>query len=557
MPASKSVRARLLKVRSDRDKRPADPSKWRAVVVSVLAASVFLSIMAQLVRFGVNGRDVEQFSMARTLSGSLARPDIVDRYGRLLATDISMPSLFADPKQILDVDEVAEKISSVLPQLDATSIRNKLSNRKRRFVWLKRGVPPALAQRIFNFGLPGINFRYELRRFYPAGQLGGHILGFVNVDNRGMAGIERYIDEEVGVALVQGPGGRDKEPVRLSVDLKVQYALRGVLSDALKRYRAKAAAGVVIEVNSGEVLAMTSLPDFDPNRPKGSLDKAHMDRMTQGTYELGSVFKTQTIAMVVDSGVGNLSSQYDAREALKIGNHRIDDFHGQRRMLSLDEVFLYSSNLGAAQMGVDLGRTRIQEYFRKFGLASPLRSEIGRTARPHLPKIWGETEVMTAAFGHGIAVTPFQYAASVLPLVNGGYYMRPQFVLHDGGARTVERKRVIKRATSDLVRKLMRANVVGNPGTGRRAEVAGYNIGGKTGTAEIPGRNGYDKKRVIASFIGAFPMEAPRYLTYVLLFEPDPAAESKGRITAGINAAPVTARLIRRIAPLLRMLPQS
>ncbi len=557
MPRSSTSPHRLLKDRGKADNRTGNPLRRRALILSFMCAGAFISIMTQLIRIGAQDDQIVQLSMARTLGGSLARPDIVDRNGRLLATDISMPSLFADPARILDEDEVSEKISAVFPGLKAASIRKKLGNKRRRFVWLKRGISPALAQKVHDLGLPGLGFRNELRRIYPAGQMAGHILGFVNVDNRGMTGVERYIDEEVGVALVQGPGARDKLPVRLTLDLKVQYALRDEISKGAKLYGAKAAAGIVLDANSGDVLAMTSLPDFDSNRPSGSLEKAHMDRMTQGIFELGSVFKAQTVAMILDSGVGDLKSTYDARNAVKIGVHEIDDFHGRRRRLTLEEVFLYSSNLGAAQMGMDLGKTRMMEYFRQFGLMTPLKTEIGRSASPRLPKHWGEAEVMTTAFGHGMAVTPLQYAASSVALVNGGFYVPPRFVLTDEPATAGGRKRILKRSTSDIIRSLMRANVVGRPGTGRRADVPGYNVGGKTGTAEMPGRNGYDKRRVIASFVGAFPMEAPRYLTYVLLFEPQPSDETKGKITAGINAAPLTARIISRIAPLLKVLPQS
>ena len=557
MRQKRSQSAKLLRSSDGEIVLPRSSVNRRALMVSVMSAMVFVVIIGRLVSFGVSGVPIEQLSMVRALSTSLARPDIVDRNGRLLATDISMPSLFADPQRIIDVDEVAEKLAQTLGRMNAGQYRAKLSNRNRRFVWLKRGISPALAQKVHNLGLPGLGFRDELKRIYPAGQLAGHILGIVNVDNRGMSGIERYIDEVVGVALVKGALGRDPDPVRLSLDLKVQYALRQELHDAQRRYGAKAVAGVVLDANNGEVIAMSSLPDFDPNRPGGSLKKDNLDRMTQGTYELGSVFKALTVALVLDSGVGNLSSKYDARRKIKTGIHEINDFHGRKRMLSLREVFLYSSNIGAAHMGTDLGRSRLTGRFKQLGLMTPLKTEIGRGAQPRLPKHWGEVEVMTSAFGHGLAVTPLQFAAASLPLVNGGFYRRPRFVLDDDRSPAAVNGRVLKSKTSDLMRRLMRDNVSGKGGTGRRAGAVGYNVGGKTGTAEMPGRGGYDKHRVISSFIGAFPMDAPRYVTYMVLFEPQPRPETKGKITAGLNAAPATARLISRIGPLLRQLPRS
>ena len=543
------------------DKQPAleraQPIHRRAFGVSFVLLGLFLAIIAKLVSFGVNGGPHEALAMMRTLSSSLARPDIIDRNGRLLATDISMPSLYADPKRIIDVDEVAEKLSSILVDITAARIREKLSNRKRRFVWLKRGVAPAIAQRIHNLGLPGLGFRNELKRIYPAGQAAGHLLGLVNIDNRGISGIERYIDEEVGVAVVHGPGERDREPVRMTIDLRVQHALRRELDGARKLYKAKAAGGVVIDASSGEVIAMSSLPDFDPNQPKESLKAEYLDRMTQGVFELGSVFKAVTIALALDSGVGTLKSRYDARKKIAAGRHQINDSHGAKRILSMREVFLYSSNIGAARMGTDLGRARLKKGLGDFGLLKPLKTEIGRTAKPRLPKHWGEAEMMTFAFGHGLAVTPFQFAVSALPLVNGGYYMRPRFVLNGDAADGAKHKRILKRKTSAAVRGLMRENVMGKIGTGKRARVGGYNVGGKTGTAEMPGKGGYQKDKVVTSFIGAFPMDAPKYVTYVVLFEPQGTPETKGGVGAGLNAAPLTAKLIGRIAPLLKELPRS
>ena len=486
MHGMKKRSVKLLRANAIKSGRDRGSAHKRALTVSLISAVIFAVIIGKLVSFGLTFQPHQQFAIARILSSSLARPDIVDRDGRLLATDISMPSLFADPQRIIDADEVAEKLVLVFADLDPARLRAKLSRKKRRFVWIKRGISPGIAQKIHNLGLPGLGFRSELRRIYPAGQLAGHILGYVNVDNRGMAGIERYIDEDVGVAVVQGPGQRDFEPVRLTIDLKVQYALREELKDAQTRYGAKAVAGVVIDSNKGDVLAMSSLPDFDPNRPLGSLKKNTFDRMTQGVYELGSVFKALTVGMVLDSGVGDLTSTYDARQKIRTGAYEIRDFHGRKRVLSMKEVFLYSSNIGAARMATDLGRSRMIRGLRRFGLTTPLKTEIGRSAKPKLPAHWGEVEVMTAGFGHGLAVTPLQFAASVMPLVNGGFYILPRFVFNGEIAKTDRGKRVLRRKTSDILRKLLRENVSGPSGTGRRADVEGYRVGGKTGTAEMP-----------------------------------------------------------------------
>jgi cell division protein FtsI (penicillin-binding protein 3) len=488
-----------------------------------------------------------------------ARPDIVDRNGRLMATDRAVNSLFADPQIILDRDEVIEKLTALLPSLNATELRKTLADRSRRFAWLVRGLGPKQAQAVHDLGLPGLGFRTELRRTYPLGPLAGHVLGAVSVDNRGLAGIERMLDEEGLTEPARGAERSMRPAVRLALDIGVQHAVAEELRRALLQFGAVAAVGLVLDARTGEIVAAVSLPEIDPNRPADLLDPELLDRLTNGTFELGSVYKILTIALALELGLVDLDSILDVRQPLRVGGHVIHDHYPQRRPLTVREVFLYSSNVGAGMLALQAGGERQRAFLARLGLLEPMRTEAGALAPPQPPQQWGRAETVTISYGHGLAVAPLQFAAAAAAVVNGGQRLTPTLLLHAdaaGNEAAPKADRVVTEATSASLRELMRLGVTHKAGTGRRAEAEGYGVGGKTGTAEMPGRGGYREKAVISSFLGAFPMEAPRYVTLAMLFEPQGTGETAGRITAGINAAPVTARIVERVAPLLGVLPR-
>lgn len=524
----------------------------RTLIATAGMAIFFMAIGAQLVRLALMGLGDSSISVNETVAQSFARPDIVDRSGRLLATDVEAYSLFADPARVIDRDEVIEKLALVFTDLDRAQTRKDLSDRNKRFVWLRRGLSPRVAQAVHDLGLPGLDFRRELRRAYPGGRLAGHLIGYVNIDNKGVAGIERYVDEVVGVESVQGATLAERPPVRLSVDIGVQHAVEAELADAVKRFSAQGAAGVVLDVNSGEVLASASLPAVDPGHP--NLDAANLDKIAGSTFELGSVFKTLTIAMALDAALATPDTIIDVRKELTAGRFTIKDLHPLRRPLSVAEIFLHSSNVGVAMLATQAGAPRFQEFLRKMQLMDSMRTEAGPIATPQLPQRWGDVETMTIAYGHGIAVAPLQFAAAAASVVNGGRKVTPTFVKRpeDSGIADIP---LIGADTSDKMRTLMRRNVAERAGTGKRAEVTGYEVGGKTGTAEMPDVGGYREKAVISSFLAAFPMSKPRYLVFVLLFEPKATEESGGEVLASRNAAPTAGRVIARIGPLLGMLP--
>jgi cell division protein FtsI (penicillin-binding protein 3) len=378
----------------------------------------------------------------------------------------------------------------------------------------------------------------------------------VNVDNKGLAGIERYIDDVIGVEAAHGATVDRKPPVRLSVDIGAQHSLEAELKSAVARHQAEGAAGVVMDAATGEVVAAASIPEIDPAHPAQRLDEARLDKLSAGSYELGSIFKTMTVAMALEAGTATPDKVYDVQATLHAGPYLIRDLHPAGRPLSVREIFIYSSNVGAGLMALELGAERQRAFLARLGLLEAMRTETGPVAPPNLPEAWGQAETITIAYGHGLAVAPLQFAAAAAALVNGGFRVTPTFVALPPRAEA-QPLRILRPETCAGLRELMRRNVASPYGTGRQADVPGYEVGGKTGTAEIPERGGYRKTAVISSFLAAFPMSAPRYVVLIMLFEPKPTAESQGQITAGVNAVPTAGRVIARVAPILGILPRS
>jgi cell division protein FtsI (penicillin-binding protein 3) len=512
----------------------------------------FLAIGLRLGSLGLTPADAGGGPL-RDISTTVHRPDILDRHGRLLATDIKGATLYADPARVIDRNELAEQVASILPGIDAHDLSEKLKQ-GRRFVSIRRELTPKQQAEIHELGQPGLGFIEEYRRVYPVGATASQVVGFVDVDNRGLSGLEKFLDDNPQLAMSGAENALGGEAVTLSLDLGVQHGVREELAKAMATYRASAAASVVIDVQSGEVLALVSLPDFDPNQREQARDKNRINRLTSGVYEMGSVFKVFTTAAALDAGSATLRSSFDASQPIHVGSFTIDDFHGKKRRLSVPEIFIYSSNIGSAKMALDLGIERHKAALRKLGLLSRLTTELGGSAAPIVPDPWGRLNTITVAYGHGLSVAPLQLAASALPLVNGGFAVTPTFLPRDRQQGIAESKAVLKRATSKAMLSLMRLNVL--KGTGKRAEVPGYRVGGKTGTAEkVVGRH-YEGSSLLTSFLAAFPTDAPEYLVLVMLDEPKRVPESDGQATAGVNAAPTAGKIVERIAPILGVTPK-
>jgi cell division protein FtsI (penicillin-binding protein 3) len=523
----------------------------RVLLTMALFLSVYGSIGGRLVYLGLQDPEASGGPASRVTA---SRPDIVDRNGEVLATDIKTASLFAEPRRIVDADEVIEKLSTVLPDLDAEQTYHKLKSGT-GFVWLKRQLTPRQQGAIMQLGIPGIGFRTEKRRFYPGGATASHILGLTNIDNQGIAGLEKYIDDQ-GLADLQASGlavAEDLKPVKLSIDIRVQHIVHDELARSMEKYHAIAAGAVILNVKTGEVMAMASLPDFDPNNPVNALDKDRLNRMSAGVFEMGSTIKSFTTAMALDSGKVTMASTFDATRPITIGRQTIRDFHGKGRVLSVPEVFIYSSNIGSAREADVVGIEGHREFLKRLGLLDRLQTELPEVARPTEPKVWKKVHSITIAFGHGMSTTPLQTAVGAAALMNGGRLMPPTFLPRTEEEAAAIATQVLNPKTSEDMRYLYRLNA--EKGSGKRAEVPGYRVGGKTGTAEkvVNGRYSSDKR--FNAFLAAFPMDDPQYIVLTIIDEPKPEKPGMGA-TSGLNAAPTVANIIRRAAPLLGVKPE-
>jgi cell division protein FtsI (penicillin-binding protein 3) len=529
-------------------------ARARVGLAIVAFAAVYTVIAVRLVFLATtsDGHTVRRMAVDAV---STARPDIVDRNGDILATDIKAASLFGEPRKIIDVDEAVELLTAELPDLDAVELRERLSSRK-GFVWLKREITSKQQQEIHRLGIPGIGFLVENKRVYPSGSEVSHLIGHVNIDNQGIAGIEKWLDGR-GLADLHLAGlatDRLEKPVQLAVDLRVQHALRDELLLARDKYRAIAAAGLITDVRTGEVIAMVSVPDYDPNNPRQANDPTRINRLTTGVYEMGSTFKALTLAMALDSGKIPLSASFDARLPLRYGRFRISDYHAQNRRLTVPEIFTYSSNIGTARLALALGIQHHQWFLAKLGQLNRLRTELPESAEPLVPKRWAELNTVTIAFGHGLSVAPLQAVMGIGALMNGGMLIPPTFLKRSEEEAAALAKRVIKPETSEQMRYLMRLNV--EKGTATRADVKGYYIGGKTGTSEKVVGGRYSKTKLLNSFTAVLPADDPRYLLLIMLDEPKATPESHGYATSGWNTVPTGGAVIARIAPLLGVQPR-
>jgi cell division protein FtsI (penicillin-binding protein 3) len=530
-----------------------DTCRTRLVAAAALFAFVFVVVALRLVEIVLLSGGVAESHAGRIRAVAPPAPvraDIVDRTGRLLATTLDSPSLYADPRQILNAGEATRAITSVLPELNPAEIHAKLTSGK-SFTWIKRRLTPRQQYEVNRLGIPGLQFEHQERRVYPFGDLAAHVVGFCGIDNIGLAGIERALD-----ATVKGTSG----PIQLSLDARVQFILHEELTKVIGDFSAKGAAGIIMDVRTGEIVGMLSLPDFDPNHP-GTADpklspaeakERIFNKITLGDYEMGSVFKIFNTAMALDSGVASMTKQYDASHDIHIGRFTIEDYHGKHRWLSVPEIFMYSSNIGSARMAVDAGAERQRSFLARLGLLKPVPIELDEVAKPHYPSHWREINVMTIAYGHGIAVTPLHLITAVSAVVNGGVLHRPTLLKLPPGA-SPPGEQVMSPKTSEQMRKLMR--LVVEFGTAKLAAAPGYVVGGKTGTAEKNSRGHYLDKKLLSSFIGVFPMQDPRYAILTLVDEPHGTKQSHGYATAGWTVVPATSRIIQRIAPILGVPP--
>ncbi len=547
MPAAETYNGQIAEAESAETDACVKSAALRALIVGVGVTAFFAAVGIQLMRLALAGQNQEYAKPAQTAGEFFSRPDIVDRGGRLLATDVGLPTLYADPFLIANVDETVEGLSTIFPEFDNSRVRRALADKKRRYYPLKRAVAPAVAQKIHDMGLPGLAFRNEPKRSYPNARLAGHLLGYVDGYNKGVAGVERLLNTNPGVRRVHKATVNTAPPLHLTIDMRAQYALERELSSGIKKFNAKAASGVLLDVHNGEIWAAASLPGVEPSRVDEVMDRSRRDRLAGDAFELGSVFKVFTLAMALDLGVVTPNALVDVSAPLKIGRFTISDEHPHNGKLTLEQVLVRSSNIGAGALAEATGGERQRAFLEQIGLANAIDTRDVKTVTPKLPKSWGVAATATVGFGHGIAVSPLQFAVAFAGMVNGGYAVTPT-LLQGTSWRQMPRRRVISKDTSERIRQMLRKNVL--QGTGRRARMKGYRVGGKTGTADLARNGKYDGQSVISSFAAAFPMDKPRFALLVTLFDPQPKG-GKAMRGAGRTAAPVAGAIIRRVVPVL------
>lgn len=516
----------------------------RTLVILGVIGFFFIAVLAKIGQLMVmldaqGGRNEQRFPT--TLIG---RGNILDRNGNILATSLITSSAYVNPKDVLDPKEAAYKLSQLFPTLSYEDLYKKLSSQK-TFVWIKRNLTPAQQESINNLGIPGVYFQREEKRVYPYNKLTAHVVGFTDVDNKGISGLERSFDEQLR---------ENGSEIRLSLDIRAQHVLYEELSKGMATFKAKGASGIVLDTQTSEIIAMVSLPDFDPNQNQKSDPNSIFNSNTLGVYEMGSVFKIFTVAMALDAGKITLNSGYDTARELRIGGHKIKDLYPKNRWLSVPEIFMYSSNIGSVQMALDVGPEKQREFLERLGLLTPTPLELPEMGKPMAPARWGDVGAATISYGYGVAVSPLQMINGVAAVVNGGILRMPTLLV--GGSQGAPERRVLSSADSEKMRRLMHLSV--KQGTGKKGDVDGYVVGGKTGTANKKKLNGkgYAQTNCHRSlFVGAFPMVKPRYVILIMLDEPQGTKETFGFSTGGWTSAPIAGNCIKRIAPVLGVLP--
>jgi cell division protein FtsI (penicillin-binding protein 3) len=521
-------------------KRVLNTARTRLIVTAIVFVLMFTVTAGRLVELSILGAESGPRVTRHASGQAVGRADITDRNGVLLATSLPSASLYADPKLIMDVNEAATALVRLFPDLHRPWLLSRLTAAS-RFEWIRRHLTPAEQQAVIALGIPGLSFQTEYRRIYPHGQTAAHVLGHTNVDGQGIAGIELAFEEQL----------KSGKPLRLSLDVRLQHILNEELQTAKTSFRAIGAAGLVLDAETGEVVALVSLPDFDPNSPNASPEENRFNRITKGVFEMGSTFKLFTVATALETGVTTMSGGYDATKPLRVAHFTISDYHPEKRWLSVPEILVHSSNIGAAQMALDIGTPLQRQYLSRLGLLRPASLELPELGAPLTPNPWREINTMTVAFGHGIAVTPLQVAAATGAVVDGGVLRSPTIVAR---SEPVPGERVFSAQTSRQMRSMMR-RVVSN-GTGEKADVPGYMVGGKTGTSEKLVNGRYDDDKRVSTFVAAFPMDHPRYIVLAMLDEPKGNKSTYNFATGGWVAAPIVAKVIRRMGPLYGLAPR-
>ena len=554
-----SRQTRKVVIKESTGRRIIEQSRLRIWCVALFFVLCFVSISVRMVEVAViknphamtitvfdpdNDGQSEVVELKESTEPTLARGDIVDRNGELLATSLMTSSIFVNPKELINKEEAAAKISRAFG-MDNAQMLGRFNSGK-SFIWIKRNLTPKEESMANSLGIPGLYFLPEEKRVYPYGNMLSHVVGYVGVDNKGLAGIEKQFDQRLRDSAI------NNTPFALSIDVRLQGIVREEMQKAVEEFNAIGATGVIMDLRSGELLSMVSLPDFNPHKPGNGSDASRFNRASLGDYEMGSTFKSFTMAMAMEYGTANFKTSYDASTPLKIGNFTISDAHSMHRWLTVPEIYAYSSNVGTARMIMQVGIKRQKEFLEKIGMTKPIEIELPERSTPLYPSDWKEINSVTIAYGHGICVSPLHLVRGIATLVNGGIMPRLT-VLKDGNKGRPPGERMISEATSQNVRRLMR--MVVDHGTGTKADVPGYRVAGKTGTAEKATGGGYDNDAKLASFIATFPVDDPQYVVLVMIDEPKGDKSTHDFATGGWISAPVVNKIISRMGPMLGIRP--
>ncbi len=534
----------------------------RLIFVMVALFVSFITVGTRMIWIATTPAQEPRFASVHGSAIVDTRADIVDRNGRILATNLASKALYAQPHIMVDPEAAAQGLARIFPDLDAATWQARFTSGQ-RFIWVRRNLSPEQMQQVHDLGEPGLLFGPRDMRLYPNGPIAAHVLGGAGYGEEGVnsaeivgrRGVEAYFDD-----VLRDPA-QESEPLFLSLDLSVQAATERVLEDGMKLMNAQAATAVLMHIHTGEVIALASLPDYDPNdhpRVAQAIDPL-FNRAVQGVYELGSTFKPFTIAQAIELGLYTPESRIDVRGPLRDGGPPIRDFHDMGQELSVHDILVRSSNVGTARIAMEIGGDRQRAFLEALGLAQPTALEMmeARSVRPLMPDPWRLINTMTISYGHGFSTSPLHLAAAYATLVNGGTRVTPTLLQRSEPQSGV---RVISQSVSEQMQDMLVDAVNAPQGTASFARMdaytKAYTVGGKTGTADKPNpEGGYYDDKVLTTFASFFPAEAPQYVLVVTLDEPEDRSGLEPRRTAGWTAVPVAAEIIRRVAPLLGIRP--
>ena len=513
----------------------------RLYIIIIVFTVVFSLVAIKLVNVSFSNNAIEH-SFYRPITG---RNEIIDRNGTLLAVDLAIVSLYASPKVLFDPVYTANKLYEIFPELKKTELTKQLQGPK-SFVWIKRNITPKQQHLVNSLGIPGLEFEKGTKRIYTQGSLFSHLLGYVDTDGNGIAGIEKQFDQ-----VLKDPRNNK---LQLSVDARVQSIVHDELIKSIKEFKCKGGIGIVMDANNGEIISMVSMPDFDPHYPNNATPESLFNQFSLGVYEVGSIMKGLTIAMAVETNSVSLRDVYYVKAPLKASRFTIHDYRPKYSYLSVPEVFMYSSNIGTAMISLEVGGATQRKFLKRWGLFDSIKIELPEKGQPLYPseQNWSDISTMTISFGHGIAVTPLHFIRAAVSLVNGGYVLEPTLFIKNKQTEEGPITRVLSEDTSKIMRKLMRLTV--EHGSGKKANSKGYLLGGKTGSAEKSKVGGYSKSEKLSLFFAAFPINKPRYVILMILDNPIPNAQTP-YTGGGWTAAPLAGKIISRIAPLLDVKP--